>query len=198
MKLLTISLVIFNLAIKSIAQLNPNIVLLDKKFEKSEPAYYHGLSYLNSNFTNMDSIEKRYASSKRAGRLIDKHSCEKVEHIPTKIRREFRLSYFYQKYTHAFGIPVISSNKVSQSSLKRACYVLRFFLTGSNELKEIFFRGSLRVVVLGSSESVLELPEYEGIPSGWLGVKSLGPTRQIPVLAVSDENLQCSVGDSFR
>ena len=109
-----------------------------------------------------------------------------------------KLSYFYQKYTEAYGIPVISSNQVTPNGLKRACYVLRFLLTSSSRLKETFFKRNLRVVVLANGESVLNVPEYEGIPSSWSTIKALSPSIQIPVLTVAEENLLCSVGDKFR
>ena len=48
--------------------------------------------------------------------------------MPIHIRNDFKLAYFYQKYTESYGIPVISSNKVSLNGLKRACYVLKFYL----------------------------------------------------------------------
>jgi len=108
-----------------------------------------------------------------------------------------KLSYFYQKYTEAYGIPVISSNQVTSNGLKRACYVLRFFLSGSNQLKEIFYKRNLRIVVLGSGESVLNVPEYDGLPSSF-NLKGLSSTIQIPVIATSEENLLCSVGDKLR
>jgi imidazole glycerol phosphate synthase subunit HisF len=108
-----------------------------------------------------------------------------------------KLSYFYQKYTEAYGIPVISSNQVTSNGLKRACYVLRFFLSGSNQLKEIFYKRNLRIVVLGSGESVLNVPEYDGLPSGF-NLKALSSTIQIPVIATSEENLLCSAGDKLR
>jgi hypothetical protein len=109
-----------------------------------------------------------------------------------------KLSYFYQKYTDAYGIPIISSSQVTSNGLKRACYVLRFFLAGSNQLKEIFYKRNLRIVVLGSGENVINVPEYDGLPSSISSLKALSSTLQIPVIAIGEENLLCSIGDKLR
>ena len=145
-----------------------------------------------------DSLQSKYSSRDRSGSFSNKHICNKVEHIPAKIRRDMKLSYFYQKYTDAFGIPVIGSNQAASNSLRRACYVLRYFLTSSANLKETFFKRNLRIVVLASGESVLNIPEYESIPSSWTSVKALSSTLQIPVITVGEENVQCSVGDKHK
>ena len=109
-----------------------------------------------------------------------------------------KLSYFYQKYTEAYGIPIISSSQVTSNGLKRACYILRFFMSGSNQLKEAFYKRNLRIVVLGSGENVLNVPEYNGLPSSLHSLKALSSTIQIPVISVGEENLLCSVGDKLR
>ena len=103
-----------------------------------------------------------------------------------------KLSYFYQKYTEAYGIPVIGSNKVSSNGLKRACYLLRYFLAGSAEIKEALYKKNLRIVVLATSENLLSVPEYASLPIGWNSVRGLSPTIQIPIMTVAEENILCS------
>lgn len=122
----------------------------------------------------------------------NKHSCNHVKQIPSNIRNDMKLSYFYQKYTEAYGIPVIGSNKVSSNGLKRACYLLRYFLAGSSEIKEALYKKNLRIVVLATSENLLSVPEYASLPIGWNSVRGLSPTIQIPIMAVAEENILCS------
>ena len=55
--------------------------------------------------------------------------------VPRDIRRQYDLDQFYQRYTHAYGIPILSSEKVRDDALKRACYVVRFMLADREDLR---------------------------------------------------------------
>ncbi len=114
------------------------------------------------------------------------------------MRSEFKLSYFYQKFTETYGIPVFGSNKVNHNSFRRACYILRFYLATNLEIRDQFYKKFARVVVLGTGENILNVPEYQKIPNSWTYlVRGLSPTTQIPILTVGEENLQCS-NDKFK
>ena len=127
----------------------------------------------------------------RSGKYKAGHSCNNVRKIPANVRYEFKLSYFYQKYTEAYGIPVIGSNKASLNSLKRACYVLRFYLSHSDALKEAFYKKNIRLVLVASSENILKLPEYESLPITWNKLNGLSATKQIPLITVAEEAVLC-------
>lgn len=118
--------------------------------------------------------------------------------MPGNVRTELKLAYFYQKYTEAYGIPVIGSNKVSANGLKRACYVLRFYLANSHELREHFFKRNIRVVVMASSESLSNLPEYNSLPPVYAHVRGLSATQFFPIITVGEENALCSVNDKLK
>lgn len=81
--------------------------------------------------------------------------------------------------------------------MKRACYVLRFFLADRNELKEAFYKRNVRVVVMATTETLLNVPEYSSLPSSWTQVRGLSATPHVPLVTVSDENVQCS-NDKFK
>jgi hypothetical protein len=120
--------------------------------------------------------------------------------IQTSLRSELKLSYFYQKYNEAYGIPVLASNKVAHNSLRRACYVLRFFLADRPEFKERMYRRGARVVLLATSETLSNVPEYKSLalPATWnFNVKGLSPTVKVPLVTVSEDNVQCS-NDKFK
>jgi hypothetical protein len=122
--------------------------------------------------------------------------------MPIHIRNDFKLAYFYQKYTESYGIPVISSNKVSLNGLKRACYVLKFYLANNIELREHFYKKNLRVVVLASSESLLNIPEFTHIFNSnqnmFNSLRGLSPTLANPLITIGEENLLCSLNDKFK
>ena len=166
------------------------IHLLDKAYESE--TYYFDLAYLNSNFTSYESTQNRFSSRDRNGAPSAKNSCNNIRQIPANIRNDLKLSYFYQKFTEAYGIPVIGSNKVSANGLRRACYVLRFYLASRAEFRDIFYKRSVRVVVMASAESLLNVPEFNSLPMSWSSVRGLSATAQIPLITIGEENLQCS------
>ena len=61
--------------------------------------------------------------------------CNNVGFVPTEVRQRYGLDYFYQKYTYAYGIPVLSSHLVWDDALRRACYVLRFMMADREDLR---------------------------------------------------------------
>ncbi|CAF0996396.1 unnamed protein product [Brachionus calyciflorus] len=177
------------------SQISTSIVYLDKSHEH-EP-FYFDLSFLNSNFSNHESVQNKFSTRERNGMPSHKHSCNQIKQIPSSIRIDLKLSYFYQKYTEAYGIPIVGSNKVTSNGLKRACYVLRFYLANNFEIREAFYKKNFRILVLATSENLLNVPEYNQLPSSWNSLRGLSPTLNIPLLTVSEENLLCS-NDKFR
>ena len=69
----------------------------------------------------------------RSGSPTKTFSCDRVRAVPNSIRTSMRLSNYYQKYTEAYGIPVLSSQNVPDDALSRAwcenrTFSLTFFL----------------------------------------------------------------------
>ncbi len=60
----------------------------------------------------LESLQTKYSIRDRSGTFTNKHSCGLIKSIPSNIRNDLKLKYFYQKYTEAYGIPIIGSNKV--------------------------------------------------------------------------------------
>ena len=138
-----------------------------------------------------ESLKNKFSIRNRNGAATSKHSCNNVKLIPSNIRSDLKLAFFYQRYTEAYGIPIIGSNKVSINSLKRACYMLRFFLSSPINLKETFFKRNVRVVVLAASENLHNVPEYNSLPTSWNTLRGLSATPFIPLITIGEENLQC-------
>ena len=125
---------------------------------------------------------------------LNKNTCGQIRSVPSHIRNDLRLKYFYQKYTEAYGIPVLASNKVNANAMRRACYVLRFFLADRDELRELFYKRNVRVVVLAAGETLLNVPELTHLTPPSIGsqVRGLSPTLQTPLVVVGEENLLCN------
>jgi hypothetical protein len=135
----------------------------------------------------------------RTGSHQAKHTCNTVKSIPANLRDELKLSYFYQKYTDAYGIPILGSNKVSANAIKRACYVLRFFLAEREDVRNAFHRKNLRIVVISSSENLLSVPELNYLGNKWIAIRGLSATKRLPLVAIGEENVLCnSLNEKFK
>ena len=58
----------------------------------------------------------------------------------------------YRKYTHAYNIPIVSTNNVKNAALKRACYVLRFLLADRPVLRQSLYKNYGRVGIIAFNE----------------------------------------------
>lgn len=129
--------------------------------------------------------------NKRRGSFSEKNSCNEVSQLPFSIRSEFKLSYFYQKYTETYGIPVIGSRRVSSSALKRACYALRFYLANNDMMRETFYAKNVRLVVMATVENLKRIPEFKKFPNWWRSAKGISAIESLPIIAVSEDNVVC-------
>ncbi|KAH9512807.1 hypothetical protein Btru_038229 [Bulinus truncatus] len=133
----------------------------------------------------------------RSGDATRTHSCGHVRGVPANLRYSWvmkprGLSDFYQKYTEAYGIPVLGSANVSDAAMKRACYVLRFMLAGHYVTRQSYYKLFGRVTVIGTSEKVTTVPEYKFLPDIWNNrTRGLGATDDVPVSSGAEENLLC-------
>jgi hypothetical protein len=128
----------------------------------------------------------------RTGNYNNKHSCNHVKSIPGNLRDELKLSYFYQKFTDAYGIPVLGSNKVSANAMKRACYVIRVFLAEREDVRKVFYKKNLRIVLVSNSETLLNIPEMNSLGNKWIAVRGISATKRLPLIAVGEESVLCS------
>ena len=140
---------------------------------------------MNSNIKAIGNVRSR------TGTFKNKDSCSDVRKPPSSLRRELGFSYLYQKYTEAYEIPVIGSNRISDSALERACYVLKFYLANNNDLKKAFYSQKIRIVLLENGEEINRIPEFKKFPDSLKSVRGLSASNSIPLIAVNDNNIEC-------
>ncbi|KAK7473927.1 hypothetical protein BaRGS_00034832, partial [Batillaria attramentaria] len=104
------------------------------------------------------------------------------------------LDQFYQKYTQAYGIPILGSSNAQAEALKRACYLVRFLLADHAPVRHMVYRLSGRFAVFGAGETPESIPEHAtyGTTSG----PAWGATFWIPVSSTAGTNLLCDQSDS--
>ncbi|XP_033634859.1 uncharacterized protein LOC117296097 [Asterias rubens] len=127
------------------------------------------------------------------GNSLDTWACETVIPLPDDIRAEFPLDPFYQKYTHAYGIPIISSDNCGDAAVIRACYTVRFLLADRKDIRDSMFDQYGRVGVIAQSERTTEIPEHSHLDSDYYDsrARGLGGIPSIPITTNAEENLLC-------
>ncbi len=72
---------------------------------------------------------------------------------------EVQLDTFYKKYADAFGIPVVSSEKVPNSAVLIARDIINYMLLKRPDVRDTLIRRGARVLVMAESEMETDLPE---------------------------------------
>ena len=136
--------------------------------------------------------ERRGAMTGR-GNSLDTCACDTVIPLPDDIRAEFPLDPFYQKYTHAYGIPIISSDNCGDAAVIRAGYTVRFLLADRKDIRDSMFDQYGRVGVIAQSERTTEIPEHSHLNSDYYDsrARGLGGIPSIPITTNAEENLLC-------
>jgi len=134
----------------------------------------------------------------RAGNAKSTHTCGHVRGVPSHLR--FIDRYYYRKYTEAYGIPIISSQYVSNAALTRACHIVRFLLADRKDMRQGVYKGKGRFGVLAENEGTgTSVPEHRHLGASWNArARGLGATTHIPISTGGEENLMCSPRDRYR
>ena len=129
-----------------------------------------------------------YGVKARRGSATQTHSCNYVRGVPYNLRYASEmyphgLTQFYQKYTEAYGIPVVSSSRVPDDALKRACYVLRFLLADHSGVRNNYYQRYGRVGIMATTEYTTNIPEHSWLdPVFWNArARGLGATEAWPI-----------------
>ncbi|KAK2191474.1 hypothetical protein NP493_53g21032 [Ridgeia piscesae] len=123
-------------------------------------------------------------------------SCTKVAKVPRYYRRSMRIDNYYQKYMHAYGIPVLGASSVSDRAMRRACYVLRFLLGDRHDLVKNYYEAYGRVAIIPAGAKLRSLPEFRFLPRQFDDeTPGLGATVSVPVSVAREENIVCDSKD---
>ena len=140
-----------------------------------------------------------YEFKSRPGVPTKTHSCHDIRSVPRIIARTLDLDMtFYSKYTEAYNIPIISSSRVSNTALTRACYVVRVLLADRPDVRKQLYKQGGRVGVIGVNEQTTDIPEHSYLPDWWnQRARGLGGMVGTPISTVGEENLLCLKNDWY-
>lgn len=85
---------------------------------------------------------------------------------------------FYEKYTDAFGIPVVSSAKVPDTALLVGRDVINYMLMKRPDVRAVMIRQKARLSIIGWTEMQTDLPEYSNWKKPALSDPRLTPSER--------------------
>lgn len=108
------------------------------------------------------------------------------------------LAHFYQRYAHAYGIPIISSRRVADAAISRACYVVRFALADRKDIRDWLYDRYGRAGIIAERERTTDIPEHSYLPAWWnQRARGLGATLHKPISTAGEENILCRPSDRY-
>lgn len=81
------------------------------------------------------------------------------KYLVTAPRQELSLDPFYQKYSDAFGIPIVSSSKVPDEALLTARDIVNYMLLKRYDIRQELINRKARVCIMAHTEFETDLPE---------------------------------------
>ncbi|KAK7090941.1 uncharacterized protein [Littorina saxatilis] len=141
----------------------------------------------------------------RPGEATETHSCNHVRHPPAELsdpqvmRPNGENITFYQKYTEAYGIPILGSSNVTDDALKRACYTVRYLFAGHSGIRAMFYKFGGRFAIMSATEVTLDFPEFSSWDPFWNSrARGLGASWTTPLTTGAEENLLCQRNDRYH
>ena len=121
----------------------------------------------------------------------------KVTEVPEELRESLKLDPFYQKYASAKGIPVLSSEKVSDKALVEAVYLINQMLADRDDIRQALIKGKMRFVVMAPTEMTTDVPEQRDMkPKDYWDRRARGLGGR--VTSCGEENLLNLKGDRYN
>ena len=125
----------------------------------------------------------------------------RVTEPPEAVRATLKLAPFYKKYVSAGGFPVVGSEKVSDSGMLEAAWLIGRMLDGRDDILKAMIANKVRCAVMAIGELTTDIPEHGDLtPKAYWDrrARGLGATPQRPAVRGAEENLLCAPGDPYR
>jgi hypothetical protein len=123
-----------------------------------------------------------------------------VEPISDALRRDYQLHPFYTRCAIIHGIPIISSDKVSDYALLECAWTLDHVLSGRTKALDALVRGKVRVGVMAVNEYTMDIPENQNprmlARAAFHDRRSRG-LGGLPLTTCAEENLLNLPGDPY-
>ena len=125
---------------------------------------------------------------------------DRVSPIPARVREEFKLPPFYQKWISIEGFPVVASEKVMGAAVLESAAIVRGMLAGRADIFKSMAKAHIRLAVMATGERTCDIPEHSDLtpkPFWNRRARGLGATHERPAVSCAEENVLCCKGDPY-
>jgi len=117
--------------------------------------------------------------------------------VPEELRKALDLSPFYQKHVSAGGLPVLSSERVSDFALLEAAYLIDRMFEHRPDVRQAMIERKARVGILAVTEFTTDIPEHSHMrPKEYADKRARGMGGPLCV-STGEENLLGYPGDPY-
>src|SRR5499427_10373145 len=121
----------------------------------------------------------------------------RVAEVTKELRDRLKLDPFYKKHLDLDGLPVLSSEKVSDAALAEAGHLIRQMLAERPDILKEMVKGRCRFVVMAPTEMTTDVPEQRNMtPKDYWDNRARGLGGRIT--SCGEENLLNLKGDRYR
>lgn len=124
----------------------------------------------------------------------------KVGPVPAELRKEWKLSPFYEKHIDLKGFPVLASKNVSDTAMIEAAGLIEHMLAGRDDVRKALIKNRVRFAVMSPKELTTDIPEHSDLtPKEYWDnrARGLGATPSRPAVSCGEENLLNLPGDRY-
>jgi alpha-glucosidase len=123
----------------------------------------------------------------------------KVVEVSKELRDRLKLDPFYKKHLDLAGLPILSSEKVSDAALVEAAYLIRQVLSQRDDILQAMVKKGCRFVIMAPTEMTTDVPEQRHMKNDkktdWdKRARGLGGR----ITSCGEENLLNLRGDRYR
>ncbi len=119
---------------------------------------------------------------------------------PDELRKNLKLSEFYQKHISDEGLPIVGSKIVSDDALREATRIVNKMLTDRDDVRQALIKNKVRVAVMAKTEKTTDIPEHSDLTpkDHWdKRARGLGATFARLAISCAEENLLNLKGDPY-
>jgi hypothetical protein len=115
----------------------------------------------------------------------------------TPAKPPLTIDQFYKKTLDASGIPIVSSDKVSDEALSRARNIIIAMVSFRSDILAKLIINRVRVGVMAKTEVTTDMPEHSDLntalpPTDWNKFRGIAATISRPLSTCAEENVMCS------
>lgn len=123
-----------------------------------------------------------------------------VSIVPGRVREQFELSPFYQKYVNVGGLPIVGSATLADHALLEAAWIVRQMIGGREDILETLATNKVRLAIMAWNEFTTDIPEHSDLtPKVYWDrrARGLGATDARPAVSCGEENLLAYPNDPY-